>query len=94
MMPEREEYDGAWIFGLIVFSGIVMIGTGIIGAIGGRIASVRGRRGFLPAVFRPFRTVFPGLGAGFLNLGGKTEGTAKKRGKNGEKTVKNGREMA
>ena len=39
MMPEREEYDGAWIFGLIVFSGIVMIGTGIIGAIGGRIAS-------------------------------------------------------
>ena len=39
MMPDREEYDGAWIFGLIVFSGIVMIGTGIIGAIGGRIAS-------------------------------------------------------
>ena len=46
--------------------------------------------GFLPAVFRPFWTVFPGLGAGFLNLGGKTEGTAKKRGKTG----KNGREMA
>ena len=27
--------------------------------------------GFWPAVFRPLRTVFPGLGAGFLNLGGK-----------------------
>ena len=28
---------------------------------------------FLSAVFRPFRTVFPGLGAGFLNLGAKKE---------------------
>ena len=46
--------------------------------------------GFWPAVFRPLRTVFPGLGAGFLNLGGKTEGTAKKRGKNGEKWARNG----
>ena len=46
--------------------------------------------GFWPAVFRPFRTVFPGLGAGFLNLGGKMERTAKKRGK----MSKNGREMA
>ena len=45
---------------------------------------------FFPAVFRPFRTVFPGLGAGFLNLGGKMGRTAKKR----EKTGKNGREMA
>ena len=46
--------------------------------------------GFLPAVFRPLRTVFPGLGAGFLNLAGKTEGTAKKRGKNGKKWARNG----
>ena len=46
--------------------------------------------GFFTAVFRPLRTVFPCLGAGFLNLAGKTEGTAK----NGEKTGKNGREMA
>ena len=46
--------------------------------------------GFWPAVFRPFRTVFPGLGADFLNLAGETEGTTKKRGKPGE----NGREMA
>ena len=46
--------------------------------------------GFWPAVFRPFRTVFPGLGAGFLNLGGKTEGTAKKRGKNEQKWARNG----
>ena len=46
--------------------------------------------GFLPAVFRPLRTVFPGLGAGFLNLAGKTEGTAKKRGKNEQKWARNG----
>eukprot|EP01045_Picozoa_sp_COSAG04_P003743 COSAG04_NODE_155_length_22379_cov_5.613707_11_plen_219_part_00 len=46
--------------------------------------------GFWPAVFRPLRTFFPGLGAGFLNLAGQTERTAKKRGK----TSKNGREMA
>ena len=46
--------------------------------------------GFLPAVFRPFRTVFPGLGPGFLNRAGKTEGTAKKWGKNGEKWARNG----
>ena len=45
---------------------------------------------FLPAVFRPFRTVFSGLGAGFLNLAGQTERTAKKRGKNGEKWARNG----
>ena len=45
--------------------------------------------GVLPAVFRPLRTVFPGLGAGFLNLGGKTEGTAKKRGKDGKKWARN-----
>ena len=45
---------------------------------------------FLPAVFRPFRTVFPGLGAGFLNLGGKTGRTAKKRGKNEQKWARNG----
>ena len=41
--------------------------------------------------------VFPGRGAGFLGLGGKTEGTAKNGGKNeenGGKTVKIGREMA
>ena len=42
------------------------------------------------AVFRPLRTVLRGRGAGFLNLGGKTEGTAKKRGKNGEKWARNG----
>ena len=46
--------------------------------------------GVLPAVFRPLRAVFPGLGAGVLNLAGKTEGTAKKRGKNGEKWERNG----
>ena len=46
--------------------------------------------GFGPAVFRPLRTVFPGLGAGFLNLGEKTEGTAKKRGKNEQKWARNG----
>ena len=46
--------------------------------------------GFWPAVFRPLRTVFPGLGAGFLNLGAKTEGTAKKRGKNEQKWARNG----
>ena len=45
---------------------------------------------FLPAVFRPFRTVFPGLGAGFLNLAGQTERTAKKRGKNEQKWARNG----
>ena len=42
---------------------------------------------------RRFSTVtdrFPGLGAGFLNLAGKTEGTAKKRGKNGGKWARNG----
>eukprot|EP01045_Picozoa_sp_COSAG04_P021912 COSAG04_NODE_2402_length_4203_cov_6.597466_6_plen_135_part_00 len=46
--------------------------------------------GGLPAVFRPLRTVFPGLGAGFLNLGGKMGRTAKKWGKNGEKWARNG----
>ena len=46
--------------------------------------------GFLPAVFRPLRTVLPGPGTSFLDLAGKTEETAKKRGKTG----KNGREMA
>ena len=46
--------------------------------------------GVLPAVFRPLRTVFPDLGAGFLNLAGKTEGTAKKWGKNGERWARNG----
>ena len=46
--------------------------------------------GFLPVVFRPFRTVFPGLGAGFLNLGGKMGRTAKKRGKNEQKWARNG----
>ena len=46
--------------------------------------------GFLPAVFRPFRTVFPGLGAGFLNLAGKMERTAKKWEKTGEKWARNG----
>ena len=46
--------------------------------------------GFWPAVFRPLRTVFPGLGAGFLNLAGKTERTAKKRGKNEQKWARNG----
>ena len=45
---------------------------------------------FLPAVFRPFRAVFPGLGAGFLNLVGQKEGTAKKRGKNEQKWARNG----
>ena len=45
---------------------------------------------FLPAVFRPLRTAFRGLGAGFLNLGEKTEGTAKKRGKNEQKWARNG----
>ena len=45
---------------------------------------------FLPAVFRPLRTVFRGLGAGFLNLGEKTEGTAKERGKNEQKWARNG----
>ena len=45
---------------------------------------------FLPAVFRPFWTVFPGLGAGFLNLAGQTERTAKKRGKNEQKWARNG----
>ena len=42
-------------------------------------------RGLLPAVFRQLRTVFPGLGAGFLNLGGKMGRTAKKWGKNEQK---------
>ena len=46
--------------------------------------------GFWPAVFRPFRTVFPGLGAGYLNLGGKMGRTAKKRGKNEQKWARNG----
>ena len=46
--------------------------------------------GFWPAVFRPLRTVFPGLGAGFLNLGGKMGRTAKKRGKNEQKWARNG----
>ena len=46
--------------------------------------------GFFPAVFRPLRTVFPGLGAGFLNRGGKTGRTAKKRGKNEQKWARNG----
>ena len=46
--------------------------------------------GFLPAVFRPLRTVFPGLGAVFLNLAGKTEGTAKQRGKTGERWARHG----
>ena len=46
--------------------------------------------GFWPAVFRPLRTVFPGLGAGFLNLGGQTGRTAKKWGKNGKKWARNG----
>ena len=46
--------------------------------------------GFWPAVFRPLRTVFPGLGAGFLNPAGKTEGTAKAWGKNGKKWARNG----
>ena len=46
--------------------------------------------GFLPAVFRPLRTVLPGLGAGFLNLGGKMGRTAKKWGKNGEEWARNG----
>ena len=45
---------------------------------------------FLPAVFRPLRTAFRGLGADFLNLGEKTEGTAKKRGKNEQKWARNG----
>ena len=46
--------------------------------------------GVLPAVFRPLRTVFPGLGAGFLNLAGRTERTAKKRGRNEQKWARNG----
>ena len=45
---------------------------------------------FLPAVFRPLRTTFPGLGAGFLNLAGQTERTAKKRGKNEQKWARYG----
>ena len=45
--------------------------------------------GFIRGRFSTVRTFFPGR-AGFLNLGGKTEGTAKQTGKNG----KNGREMA
>ena len=49
--------------------------------------------GFLPAVFRPLRTVFPGLGAGFLNLGDLVTRWRERR-KNGGKTSKNGREMA
>jgi len=40
--------------------------------------------------FRPLRTVFPGLGAGFLNLGAKPEGTANKSGKHGKKWARNG----
>ena len=46
--------------------------------------------GVWPAVFRPSRSVFPGLGAGFLNLGGKMGRTAKKRGKNEQKWARNG----
>ena len=42
------------------------------------------------AVSRPFRTVFRGLGAGFWNLEGQMEGTAKKRGKNDVKWARNG----
>ena len=45
------------------------------------------------AVFRPLRTVLRGRGAGFLSLGGKTEGTAKNGGKNGGNGKKNGREI-
>ena len=41
-------------------------------------------------VSRPFRTVFRGLGAGFWNPGGQTEGTAKKREKTGEKWARYG----
>ena len=41
-------------------------------------------------VSRPFRTVFRGLGAGFWNLGGQTEKTAKKWGKNEVKWARNG----
>ena len=41
-------------------------------------------------VSRPFRTVFRGLGAGFLNLGAKTRGTAKERGKDEQKWARNG----
>ena len=45
---------------------------------------------FFPAVFRPLRTVFRGLGAGFWNLGGQTEKMAKKREKTGGKWARNG----
>ena len=41
-------------------------------------------------VSRPFRTVLRGLGAGFWNLGGKKEKTAKKWGKNEVKWARNG----
>ena len=41
-------------------------------------------------VSRPFWTVFRGLGAGFLNLEGKTEKTAKKREKTGKKRARYG----
>jgi len=42
--------------------------------------------GFLPAVFYRFGPFFedPGLGAGFLNLWGKMERTAKEWGKTGK----------
>ena len=46
--------------------------------------------GFFTRRFRPLRAVFPGLGAGFLNLGGKMGRTAKKWGKNGGKWARNG----
>ena len=42
------------------------------------------------SISQALRTVFPGLGAGFLNLGGKMERTAKKWGKNEQKWARNG----
>ncbi len=69
-LANGDRYDGIWQFGLQHGLGRYLLRSIFMST-----------WGFLPAVFRPLRTVFPGLGAGFLNLAGKTEGTAKKWGK-------------
>ena len=46
--------------------------------------------GFCPPFFDRYGPLVPGLGARFLNLGGKTERTAKKRGKNEQRWARNG----
>ena len=45
---------------------------------------------FFPPFFDRYGPFLSGLGARFLNLAGKTERTAKKRGKNEQKWARNG----